>query len=153
MAGKNVSVKVEWNDKEFLQVALRNLQRNGERVGMYLSGKVVKSISTGQSIRRPKRRAKGLSSIGKRRRIVGLNPSSPGQPPRVLTGRLRNSINHSVKRTATGVIVYVGAYTPYARALELGNPKGNLEARPYLRPAIYTSRKKIVKLFGKDLFR
>ena len=42
---------------------------------------------------------------------------------------------------------------PLTRALEYGNPKGNLEPRPFLRPALYSNRKQIVKILARGLFK
>jgi len=131
--------------------ARRVLSRNAEAVGMFLSGAVVKSISIGQPVRRVIPRKGSLNA--KRRRLIGLSPSSPGEPPRVLHGALRRSINHRVDRYKNKVSISVGAYTKYARALELGNPRGRLKPRPYLRPALYGNEAKIKKTLAKGLFR
>lgn len=58
------------------------------------------------------------------------NPSKPGEPPHVQTGRLRASISHEV----TGVTARVGTNLEYGRYLELGTRK--MAARPWLRRSL-----------------
>lgn len=147
-----VDARVEWDGESVLKQATEKLHQNAERVGAFLSGEVVRSISTGQKLVKIKKRKKG--GTRRKRTMRGLNPSKPNNPPHVLSGLLRASINHKVMgRKKSGVTVRIGAWRPYARALEFGNPKGNLAPRPYLRPAIYTNRRTIVEKFAKGLFK
>jgi phage gpG-like protein len=77
----------------------------------------------------------------------GVSPSVPGEPPGVLTGRLRASI-------ATRVIpgnALVGTRVEYARALEFGYKPRNLAARPFLIPALERNREEIKKILYKGL--
>lgn len=137
---RETTVKTEWNGKELMIGAMKKMETNAERVGMMLDGAVVRSISTGQPVKR----------VGNR--LVGLDPSKPGKPPHVLHGLLRNSISHRVQIKRGSINVFVGANTPYARALEYGNPQSNLRARPYLRPAIAKNRDKALKRLVKGVF-
>nr|WP_202446857.1 hypothetical protein [Streptomyces sp. SID5468] len=66
-------------------------------------------------------------------------PSPPGQPPALVTGRLRGSFDLAGPTSeGTGVWTSVmGPNTAYARIQELGGTAGHgavLPARPYLRP-------------------
>lgn len=144
MASRDTTVKVEWNGKELMIEAAKKMETNAERVGMMLDGAVVRSLSTGQKVRR--------SGTGRGARLVGLNPSDPGDPPHVLHGLLRNSIRHRVEVKRGRINIWIGANTPYARALEYGNPKGHLKPRPYLRPAIHKNREKAMKRLVKGVF-
>ena len=137
---RETTVTTEWNGKELMIHAMRKIATNAERVGMMLDGEVVRSLSKGQPVKR----------VGKR--LVGLSPSKPGQPPRVLHGQLRNSISHRVEVRRGSVTIYVGANTKYARALEFGNPKGGLSPRPYLRPAIARNKTKAYRRLMKGVF-
>ena len=78
----------------------------------------------------------------------GISPSSPGEPPGVLTGRLRSSI-------ATRVIpgnALVGTQVEYARRLEKGDEgPGGIAARPFLRPALERNKEEIKKILYKGL--
>lgn len=79
-------------------------------------------------------------------------PSRPYEVPRIDTGELRRSIRHQVTVENHQVRGYVIAGAPYARALELGYPPGNLLPRPYLRPALARTQPQIVRiLIGKPL--
>jgi len=137
---RETTVKTEWNGKELMIGAMKKMETNAERVGMMLDGAVVRSISKGQPVKR----------VGNR--LVGLDPSKANKPPHVLHGLLRNSISHRVQIKSGSINVFVGANTPYARALEYGNPKSNLRARPYLRPAIAKNRDKALKRLVKGVF-
>lgn len=140
----DAKANVEWKGKETILKASKRLDANAQIVGMFLSGKVVKLISKGQPAKR----------VGvKKPRLIGLNPSKPGKPPKLLHGNLRNSINHRTKRSRGHISIYIGANTPYARALEYGNPKGNLEERPYLRPTLRKHRKKAIEKLVKGIFK
>jgi phage gpG-like protein len=141
---RETKVTMEWNGDEVMRAAMRQLSINADRVGMMLDGAVVRSLSKGQPVKR----------VGKDRkaRLVGLQPSRPGEPPRLLHGLLRNSIAYRKEIHPREVEVYIGANTKYARALEYGNPKKNLKARPYLRPAIENNRDKAIKRLVKGVF-
>lgn len=61
------------------------------------------------------------------------SPSSPGEPPAIVTGNLVNSIRaEKVKERVWRIAV--GA--EYGAALEYGSPANGLEARPFFEPAI-----------------
>lgn len=57
---------------------------------------------------------------------------TPESPSYVRTGRLRNSLTHSVAMGEKAV--YIGSAVEYAAPVELGTSK--MRARPYLRPAV-----------------
>lgn len=59
--------------------------------------------------------------------IYGVNPSKPGEPPHVQTGRLRGSIAYEVE----GNVARIGTNVIYGRHLELGTSK--MAPRPWLR--------------------
>ena len=64
-------------------------------------------------------------------------PSKPGEPPRADLGGLRQSVfaETTKDRVKKLIVTIVGVTVEYGLALELGNKKGTLKARPYLRPA------------------
>jgi hypothetical protein len=126
---------------------LRNFGRDALRKGMtramlVLQGQVQRKLSVGQPVRR--------TSSG---RQVGLDPSLPGQPPRVVSGNLRKSITNSVAVDQKGVVGKVGTNVPYGRRLELGffgvdkaGRNYSQEARPYLRPALKENFRRLVDI-------
>lgn len=63
-------------------------------------------------------------------------PAPPGGPPGLITGTLRRSQRTTpARRQAAGVwSAMTGPTVKYARAQELGYPRGNLPARPYQKP-------------------
>lgn len=164
---RETTVKTEWNGKELMIGAMKKMETNAERVGMMLDGAVVRSLSKGQDTKRV--------GTGRSARLVGLQPSRPGEPPRLLHGLLRNSISYRTEIKRGSINVFIGANTPYARALEYGNPKatkrahgsavknvtslasgmrtaGAGKARPYLRPALAKNREKALKRLVKGVF-
>jgi len=69
-------------------------------------------------------------------RSMQESPSKAPDPPGVLTGTLRASIDVDSFRDGTNTFVArTGSNLEYARALELGSPSRNLLPRPFLRPA------------------
>lgn len=61
--------------------------------------------------------------------------NASGRPgPNVQTGRLRSSIRWDMATDDQGLYGIIGAYTPYARFVELGTDRA--PAYPYLKPAL-----------------
>lgn len=130
------TAKVVWHTQAVMNKTNIVLRRNMERAALFVVGVVIRSISTGQ----PVKRTRGGW-------LKGLNPSQPGQPPHVLMGRLRQSITHRVIAIGTGFAALVGSPIVYARRLELGfvgrdslGRNVNQAPRPYLRPAVRNNR-------------
>jgi len=66
-------------------------------------------------------------------------PSLPGQPPAVLSGRLRSSVREIKSRKPLGLILQVGGEPKIRKALGMVNYAGRLEYklnRPFFRPVI-----------------
>jgi HK97 gp10 family phage protein len=68
--------------------------------------------------------------------------SIPGKPPAIDTGRLVNSINYIVDVYTKGYAAEVFASTKYAADLEFGTTK--MAARPFMQPALESSKQKIL---------
>lgn len=75
------------------------------------------------------------------------DPSRPGEPPAVQTGRLKNSIVHK-REAARSWSVTVGA--EYGAPLEFGTAK--MEARPFLRPAVRAIAQTAPKVLKAEVF-
>lgn len=116
-----------------------------ERVAMYFTGEVQKTLS-GRRSGKPYR-------IGKRGRTHIA--SAPGEPPAVLTGRLRQSIGWSEpKWEGDTVSSEVGTNVVYARRLEFGgiDSRGvKIEARPYWAPTILRIEPTVERMFEVGL--
>ena len=67
-----------------------------------------------------------------KREITRAVYDTPESPSYVRTGRLRNSLTHSVAMNEKAV--YIGSNVEYAAYVELGTSR--MRARPYLRPAV-----------------
>lgn len=112
---------------------IKGRQRKALNAGaLMVQGDAVKSISRG-------------SPSGKtyKRKGVTHKASAPGEAPATDTGELVKSIN--VKNTPSGV--FVGSNIKYAGMLEFGT--SNMDARPWLVPALEMNRNHIADLVKK----
>ena len=134
--------KLTWHGNEIYRDALKRLGRNAERAARVLETYIVKSISRTQ----PTMTMPDGS-------LRGLDPSLPKEPPKIVTTRLRNSIDHRVSVKRDIITMYVSAGTNYAKDLEYGDPKNRLKARPFMRPALDKNRKKMLLILTKGLFQ
>jgi len=105
------------------------LLRGLERAGIIAEAETIRLINTGQPV--------GRTSSG---RLKGLNPSTPPDPPHVLTGQLKQSTTHEVGVDTKGPYMRFGSRTVYAARLEFGfvgtdalGRNISQEARPYVR--------------------
>jgi phage gpG-like protein len=79
-------------------------------------------------------------------------PSSPGEPPAMITGRLKASVR-ATPATPIGLTraeAKVGPTAPYSRIHELGGTAGHgahLPARPYVAPGLAKARPKLRAIF------
>lgn len=71
---------------------------------------------------------------------AGHVPSLPGQPPNADTHELDKGID--VRINPSRLTVSVVSTAPYSAALEFGH--SNLEARPFMRPALQRNRNRVV---------
>jgi len=71
-------------------------------------------------------------------------PSRPGEPPNTDTGQLQRGI---LSRRTGELSAEVMSSAPYSAALEYGTSR--MAERPFMRPALNKSRRKIIRLFDK----
>ena len=135
--------KLTWNGKEIGEMAAKRLKVNAEKAARMIEADIVRSLSVGQDA---VRRRDGS--------LMGLDPSQPGQPPHLLTGHLRRSIDHRVEKHPKYIDIFVIAGASYARVLEYGGMSGkaNIAARPFMRPALARNRDKAISMLVKNLF-
>jgi len=81
--------------------------------------------------------------------IIGLDPSSPGEPPKKITAQLQNSIRTKVIRGKDRIIGLVGTNLKKGRWLEFGTSK--MKPRPYLRPTLSENKRKIGRIVARGL--
>jgi len=116
------------NTQEFERTFERLLARGIEIEVRKMATDIEKSLARSQ----PTRRGGG----GRR---VGLNPSGPGEPPKQVTGTLRNELGNETVVRGDEVIGRVGyrsgsPASKYAPALEYGTRR--MASRPFLRPGL-----------------
>jgi phage gpG-like protein len=67
-----------------------------------------------------------------------VSPSTPGEPPAVVTGTLKRSLTHEYIKDSRGFCGVVGTNVEYASGLEFGTFR--IAARPFMRPALNAKR-------------
>lgn len=115
----NAQVKIEWFGEAVKQSLSQTMQQRLGLVARLLSAEIKVDISI------PVRKA-----LGKHGRLVVVERSKPGEPPRLETGNLRRSV---FGRLVTKDEAHVGVTAHYGLFLEQGTV--NMAPRPYLQPA------------------
>ena len=85
---------------------------------------------------------------GRYHRKKNINRSSPGQPPFVQTGRLKDNVIYA--KSKSSYLIGVRRVVDYAYVLEVGGATGRggyIKPRPYLRPSIMWARNNFNRLF------
>lgn len=141
---------VEWYGERWFRENRDSFARNMHRALLYLIRKVQERIS----------RTQPTIKIGNK--WWGLDPSLPGEPPKVVTGILRANIGGNVEVTHTDVRGYfgvkVGPADEYGIKLEKGfhgtsasGRRENLEPRPYLVSTFLMYKDDLLKILGEGL--
>lgn len=76
--------------------------------------------------------------------LSGKSPSAPGDPPGVVSGKLRRSMTHEVEKTPRRITGRVGTNIEYAIPLEFGTSR--MAARPFVRPNFEKNKKPIANI-------
>ena len=117
------------------------VSRNMEAACIHAQGEIVDIISRP----RPKARVGGI--------MKGLDPSKPGEPPKIVTSLLHGTISYGVKKSIRGVQGFVGVLQglsdKYGFFLEMGTSK--MEPRPFVRRVVIGDRKKIMKIIATGI--
>ena len=78
--------------------------------------------------------------------------SSPNNPPASDTGFLISQITMDVDVKLNGTVVgQIISAAPYSKALEFGTV--NMQARPFMQPALEKNKRKIERLFKKGILK
>ena len=81
--------------------------------------------------------------------LSGSSPAPRGQPPGVVTGALRRSIQVDSSDIGKGK-VRVGTNLVYGAAQEYGHPSNpTISPHPYLRPSLKKSKREMLEQFKK----
>ncbi len=91
--------------------------------------------------------SRNQARAGKGARKVGLDPSTPGTPPKRVTGTLHRSIFWALDRQA--VKGRVGTPLKYGLFLELGTVR--MAARPWMITAVRNKREAIKRILTKEI--
>jgi len=135
--GDGTSWVGHWKPEKVIEAAEAEVSRALGASCAYLTGQIKRMV--GRPGMKPSRKF-GVSVLEGKKVARGTEGaditrvSRPGEPPRVRTGTLRNSI-HYEKIDARGLSWKVGSPLKYAAALELGTTRG-LAPRPFLRTAL-----------------
>ena len=117
---------VRWNGRAVYAKVVAEVERRMHVACIFVVGETKRALNRSQPV------------VRRGKRLIGLDPSKPGEPPKKVTGRLQMSIVYKVVRTSKSIVGYVGSDVVYARALEFGHTYKYfvLLPRPYVRPAI-----------------
>jgi HK97 gp10 family phage protein len=92
------------------------------------------------------------SRSGRQYRVPGTKvfytASSPGQPPAVATGQLRQSVSTAVEGEGKDIIGMVGTDQEYGPMLEYGTSK--MAARPWLRKSFEKDEQNIRDILSEE---
>jgi hypothetical protein len=145
LASKRFTAKGEikaWYGDE-VNFIVRNHVKRGMRQAVQLAVKIAKEKVN---------RSQPTKAVGSGR--IGLDPSKPGEPPKVVTSHLKRNIRGKVKSSPNMVQGFIGGNLVYMRALELGSRAsrsgygGVLRPRPFLRPTILENRPMLLKVIS-----
>jgi hypothetical protein len=142
MAGSRSSgVRIKWTPEQVKKNLLDEMERRMVAAVLIIEEAIVQKVNKGQPVRQ--------TESGN---LIGLQPSAPGQPPKVVSGRLKQSWNHVVIRRKNRVIGRVGTDVVYDPRLELGfvgrdslGRNYNQAPRPHIRPAFEETKRKAAK--------
>jgi hypothetical protein len=138
---KTKRVTLEWYGENVSNEVRHHVARGMKKAVDFAVSQCKRKLNRSQPTR-------GFSS-GRR---MGLDPSEPGTPPKVVSSVLKNSITGRVERRQLGVRGMIGSNVIYARRQELGffgtDSLGRYvhhEARPYLRPTIFENKQTLLR--------
>ena len=134
--------KLDWHGPQVQAAIQAELGRRLARCAILVCNRAKELLSTDGTAKGGGRDGKGRFKKSLR---YNANPSAPGEPPHVQTGRLRGSVAWEVD----GLEARVGTNVPYGRWLELGTTK--IAARPWLRRALSECRAQVLEVLGRPL--
>jgi hypothetical protein len=130
MAGISVSLKLDKKSQQFLR-GFPDKFKEQYRKGLLMAMRYAEAFT---------------------KKSFGTSPASPNNPPGVITGHLRRSIQGGVEKIGQDFQGYLGSNVVYARPLELGRSKGGNEY-PFIRPALEKNTDNFMKIITKELLR
>lgn len=126
---------LKWNGDRFIRLLKAELRRRVSACCHAVANRARELLSVEGTGKRTRRvRDKNNKLRQSRKLVYNANPSKPGEPPHVQTGRLRGSVAVEVQEGFTGPVGRVGTNVKYGRWLELATRL--MAARPWLRRAL-----------------
>ena len=141
-------MSLNWDPSRFQKYLDAEMNRRLDASAIEVANHVKELLSaegTGQRKRRVRNKKGKL--VTSKKLVYNANPSKPGDPPALQTGRLRGS--YAWERN--GFVRRVGTNVKHGRPLELGAPKIHLAARPHLLRALMERRARIDALMRKPI--
>jgi HK97 gp10 family phage protein len=129
-------MSITWDGEKYLKNLEADLGNNLEKAAIFLKGKVKEALNRSEEYQR----FVGDHGIW----YKGEDPSSPGSPPKKITGALQRSIAHEMGPDRKEA--FVGSNVEYALYLELGTSK--MAARPFLRSTLMKERDAIARIIA-----
>jgi len=143
-----------WHGKKVNRTFRQHARQNVLDAAMLVEALVKSSmkkggtVESGEAVLRAGTRGVMEDSVtGARAGRTGSFTSSPGEVPRVQTGRLKGSITSELHPVLP--IARVGTDVPYAPKLEFGT--GRIAPRPYMRPALHRAEPAIAALWERPV--
>ena len=136
---------MKWNGRQAVSLIGAEVGKRVDGAARVLRDRAKELISRGQPVK--------IYAKGDKRSRKGLDPSKPGEPPKMVSGDLRLS----VKKERSGTEARVGTNLPYGKWLELGTGGGKWTAvstgarmypRPWLSRAVYESAGELRRRFN-----
>lgn len=125
---------MKWHGREATSLINAEIGRRVDGAARLLRDRAKELVSRGQSVR--------IYGKAAGRSRKGLDPSKPGEPPKIVTAHLRLNI----KKEARGIEARVGTNVPYGKYLELGTRL--MASRPWLFRATVESAGELQRRFG-----
>jgi HK97 gp10 family phage protein len=126
---------IVWHGKEFELMVKSEMAKRLPLAGAVVVGEVKRLLGV-----------QGRPSVTSMKQGSRITRSKPGEPPRWQTKTLRKSIT---QESVSDTEERVGTNVKYAKWLEGGTP--NMAARPFLRPGLAKSKKKIIAILTKPI--
>jgi HK97 gp10 family phage protein len=144
---KGLSFKVDGGKLEEVVAHLRSKQDTADRLLLSKIRQATEIVYKVASARRPMMSRTQMKMEGRRFPVSDPN-AQVGVPVAYKNGgALRSSIQRDAKITAKGAVGRVWTDMPYAKYIEYGTSK--MAARPFMRPAINTTREAIKALCAR----
>ena len=140
---------MRWYGQKFSRDLAAEERRRLERAAMVVEREAKRLLSvSGTGVWQGKGKYKEVVRAvkAKGKKIYGVFPSRPGEPPHKQTGRLRASVTHEVMRWGWRMVARVGTNVWYGKVLQHGNSR--IKPRPWLDVALKRTTVQVKQILG-----